>query len=264
MWRSAKLSGLDHHRVVAVNHRERHPQKRTNLETEHTSKEDSRLPGFRPVHSLDRFNHLDDHTSSKMHPGANLRLLRKLISPQTVADGLGASSVESFWIAASYLLSSAGCQPVVASLADICNRLPVFLASVLLFTAGSILCSVCSNVEQMLAGRTIQGIGGGGILSMNLIILSDQIPLRERPRYQGLIQLVFGLGTCLAPILGGALSSIGWRWSVQTSRVFCTILTPKQALLHQHSLLRGSACRCTDLCPESSSRGLKQSHAAIG
>lgn len=147
-----------------------------------------------------------------------------LTSLQTVAGGLGAGSIESFWIAASYLLASAACQPVVASLADICNRLPVFFASVLLFTAGSILCSVSNDVEQMLAGRTIQGIGGGGILSMNLIILSDQIPLRERPKYQGLIQLVFGLGTCLAPILGGALSSVGWRWSVQSSRVCCTML----------------------------------------
>lgn len=129
-----------------------------------------------------------------------------------MANALKADSVESFWIAASYLLASAACQPVVAPLADICNRLPVFLSSVLLFTVGSILCSISKNVEQMLAGRTIQGIGGGGIMSMNLIMLSDQIPLRERPKFQGLIQIVFGLGTCLAPILGGALVQRGWRW----------------------------------------------------
>ena len=48
--------------------------------------------------------------------------------------------------------------------------------------------------------------------SLNLIILADLIPLRERSKYLGLIQLVFRLGTCLAPILGALLAERDWRW----------------------------------------------------
>lgn len=129
-----------------------------------------------------------------------------------MAGALGANSNESFWIAASYLLASACCQPLMSTVADLCGRMPVSLAAVLLFTVGSTICSVASTVSQMLVGRTIQGVGGGGMTSLNLIILADLIPLRERSKYLGLIQLVFGLGTCLAPILGALLAERDWRW----------------------------------------------------
>jgi hypothetical protein len=138
--------------------------------------------------------------------------LLMLMTTQTVASALGANSNESFWIAASYLLASASCQPVMATMADLCGRMAVSSAAVLLFTIGSVICSVASTVSQMLIGRTIQGIGGGGMTSLNLIILADLIPLRERSRYLGFIQLIFGLGTCLAPILGALLAERDWRW----------------------------------------------------
>ncbi|KAM0714679.1 hypothetical protein Q7P37_009781 [Cladosporium fusiforme] len=128
-----------------------------------------------------------------------------------VAKALKANSMESFWIVASYLLASAVCQPVTAAMADLCGRLFVSMSAVVLFSVGSVICSIANNVEQMLVGRSIQGLGGGGIMSMNLILLADLIPLPQRPKYQGLIQLVFGLGTALAPILGGALAEHDWR-----------------------------------------------------
>lgn len=100
----------------------------------------------------------------------------------------------------------------MGAIADLCGRLVTSCTAILLFTIGSVVCSVATTVNHMLIGRTIQGIGGGGIMSLNLIVLSDLIPLRERSKYIGLVQLVFGLGTCLAPILGALLAEKNWRW----------------------------------------------------
>lgn len=100
----------------------------------------------------------------------------------------------------------------MAALAEAFGRQAMFLGSVGVFTVGSIACATAPSVVTMLAGRTIQGIGGGGIISVNLIILSDFVPLRQRSKYQGLIQLVFALGTNIAPIIGGAVVDSSWRW----------------------------------------------------
>jgi MFS family permease len=100
----------------------------------------------------------------------------------------------------------------MAALADIFGRQLMFFGSVAFFTIGSIICATAPTVPAMLAGRTIQGVGGGGILSVNLIILSDLVPLLQRSTYQGYIQLVFSFGTFLAPIIGGFLIKTQWRW----------------------------------------------------
>lgn len=86
----------------------------------------------------------------------------------TVAKALNASAVEAFWIVASYLLANAVVQPLMAAFADIFGRRSTFFASLLIFTTGTIVCCTAHSVAQMLAGRTIQGVGGGGILSVNL------------------------------------------------------------------------------------------------
>lgn len=68
---------------------------------------------------------------------------------------------------------------------------------------------------MMIAGRTIQGIGGGGINVMIDMIVSDMVPLRERGNFMGMIFAVFSIGTSLGPFIGGALvQHSSWRWVV--------------------------------------------------
>ncbi|KAK5117768.1 hypothetical protein LTR85_008743 [Meristemomyces frigidus] len=141
----------------------------------------------------------------------------------TVAKALDANAVKAFWIVASYLLANAVVQPLMAAFADIFGRRSTFFASLLIFTTGTIVCCTAHNVAQMLAGRTIQGIGGGGILSVNLIILSDLIPLRQRSKYVGLIQLINSLAINLGPVVGGALIKSSWRWVFYINFPFCGI-----------------------------------------
>jgi MFS family permease len=129
-----------------------------------------------------------------------------------VAIALNTHATGAFWIASSYLLANAVVQPIMAALADIFGRRSVTFSALSIFTIGSVICCVANDLTTMLVGRTVQGIGGGGILAVNLIIISDLVPLRVRPKYLSIIQLVVSIGFIIAPIIGGALIKVAnWR-----------------------------------------------------
>jgi MFS family permease len=94
-------------------------------------------------------------------------------------------------------------QPFLVSLSDIFGRRQSLFMSVLFFTVGTIICCVASNFVHLLAGRSIQGIGGGGSLSIGLVIMTDIVPLRQRPTYNGIIQIAWAVGTSTGPLIGG-------------------------------------------------------------
>lgn len=102
---------------------------------------------------------------------------------QIIADSVHASSVEALWVGTSYFLSSAIFQPLVASYSHIFGRKPLILSSLVFFLIGTIICSVAKNAAALLAGRVVQGSGGGGIIAMVDILISDLIPLRQRAAY---------------------------------------------------------------------------------
>ncbi|KAJ4546978.1 hypothetical protein HRR77_004518 [Exophiala dermatitidis] len=102
--------------------------------------------------------------------------------------------------------------PFIASLSDILGRPRCLLASIVTFTIGTILCAAARTITVMLVGRCVQGIGGGGIIILSLVIFSDIVPLRSRPRYVGIIQGAWAIGTCIGPIVGGGLATPSpWR-----------------------------------------------------
>lgn len=111
--------------------------------------------------------------------------------------------------------------PLLASLSDIFGR-PITLAfSVSIFTIGSIVCATSPNIGQLLAGRAVQGIGGGGIVVISLVTFTDIVPLRFRPKWYGTVQGAWSLGTCVGPIMGGAVVNSTWRWVFYVMFPFC-------------------------------------------
>lgn len=73
-------------------------------------------------------------------------------------------------------------------------------------------------MATILAGRVIQGVGGGGLMPLAMIIVTDLVPLRQRPKYGAIVQASMALGTILGPLIGGCFaehtsSSTGWRWA---------------------------------------------------
>jgi EmrB/QacA subfamily drug resistance transporter len=144
-----------------------------------------------------------------------------------MAKELNAPSLIVFWAGTSFLLSSTVFQPVAGSLSHIFGRRPVILACMLLFTVGSIIAAVAKSFTVVIVGRAIQGIGGGGIINLTEIILSDLVPLRERGKWFSLISAMWAVGTVFGPLLGGGFAqNVNWTWIFWINLPFIGVATP--------------------------------------
>lgn len=116
------------------------------------------------------------------------------------------------WIGGAYLLSKAAVMPIWAKLSDIWGRKPIMLASILLFFVSSIDCAIAHTMTALILGRAIQGIGGGGLQQLTIIIITDIFSLRQRSLYLALVEVMWAVAGGIGPVLGGLLASSSWRW----------------------------------------------------
>ncbi|KAF1942706.1 MFS general substrate transporter [Clathrospora elynae] len=102
--------------------------------------------------------------------------------------------------------------PLFGQLANVFGRRLPFIGATVLFALGSVIAGGASNVGMLIAGRTIQGVGAGGIYVLLDIVCCDLVPLRERGKYLGLMFSWSGLAAGMGPVLRGALAEANWRW----------------------------------------------------
>lgn len=87
------------------------------------------------------------------------------------------------------------------------------ISIVAIFALGSGISGGASSTRMLIAGRAVQGIGGGGIILMIELIVCDLVPLRDRGRFMGVIFALFSIGASMGPFIGGAIAQHAtWRW----------------------------------------------------
>jgi EmrB/QacA subfamily drug resistance transporter len=131
--------------------------------------------------------------------------------PKIAQDLNGLSKLS--WVATAYLLTSAVVTPLYGKISDMFGRKKLFMVAITIFLIGSALCGLSQNMDQLIFFRGLQGIGGGGLMTMILTIVGDVVPPRQRGRYQGYFGAVFGISSVVGPLLGGYLTdNLSWRW----------------------------------------------------
>jgi EmrB/QacA subfamily drug resistance transporter len=110
------------------------------------------------------------------------------------------------WVVTTYLLTSTAVTPLYGKISDIIGRRVTLLVAIGIFVLGSILCALAPTMLALILARALQGLGGGGLISLAQTIIADIVSPKERPRYQGYIAGVFATSSVAGPALGGFMA----------------------------------------------------------
>ena len=118
------------------------------------------------------------------------------------------------WVNTAFVLSATVVMPAYGVLGDRLGRRRVFVVALAIFVAGSVVGGLAPTIPVLVAGRAIQGLGGGGLLILIQAIVADVVPARERAPYLTAIDAVFAVAAVSGPVVGGWLAeTAGWRWA---------------------------------------------------
>lgn len=128
-----------------------------------------------------------------------------------IAASLG--SVERVsWVVVGYLIAGTIAAPVYGQLRDVYGGKRMMYVALGIFLAASLLCAAATSIEMLALARVLQGLGGGGLMTLSQALIGETIPPRERPRYQGYLAGVMVTSSTFGPVAGGYLTyHFGWR-----------------------------------------------------
>jgi len=117
------------------------------------------------------------------------------------------------WVGTSYLLASTISVPIFGRLSDLVSSRSLLLWAIGIFLVGSALSGLSGSMDQLIAFRAIQGVGGGALFAVATTTIGLLFSPRERGRYQGLFGAVFAVASVIGPWLGGLLTDhLSWHW----------------------------------------------------
>ncbi len=141
------------------------------------------------------------------------------ILPRIVQDlQINTADIDRYiWIVNAYLLAYVVAIPVVGRISDLTGRRVAFTLALLVFVAGSLWCAAAHSLGWLIAGRAIQGAGGGALLPITMALVGDVLPPARRAAALGLVGAIDTLGWVLGPLWGALIvssevSAEPWRW----------------------------------------------------
>ncbi|GAB3803023.1 hypothetical protein GCM10028798_21220 [Humibacter antri] len=121
------------------------------------------------------------------------------------------------WLVTAYALASTVVQPLYGKLADSFGVRPVMIATLTVFLAGSLLCGLAQSMQELVLFRALQGLGGGGLMSVTMVLIgqlrADSGEANAGGGSNAIAAAMVGLGIVLGPLVGGLLvNALGWPW----------------------------------------------------
>ncbi|KAH7325592.1 major facilitator superfamily domain-containing protein [Stachybotrys elegans] len=132
------------------------------------------------------------------------------------------------WLSVGFLLGGEAAVLSFGKLYGLFDAKWIYIISAVIFNVGSAVCGAAPNLDALIVGRVIAGLGGNGMYLGVINLLSVNTTDRERPGYLGLNGLVWGVGTVLGPVVGGgfAESSATWRWAFYLNLCVAAVCAP--------------------------------------
>lgn len=131
----------------------------------------------------------------------------------TIVGELGGVN-HMLWVTTAYVLAATVTMPLYGKMGDLIGRKGLFIGALVLFVVGSVVCGLTDSMGGLVAGRAVQGLGGGGLMILSQAIVADVIPPRDRALYLSIMGVAYAVPMLVGPLLGGLFAdTIGWRWA---------------------------------------------------
>jgi EmrB/QacA subfamily drug resistance transporter len=131
----------------------------------------------------------------------------------TIVRELGGAD-RSSWVFSAFLFASTVVIPVYGKLADRWGVRPLLLTAAGLFIAGSLACGVAPTMDTLIAARALQGLGGGGLMTLTVLAVSALAAPEERSARMARLGAAYGLATMAGPLAGAFVTEhLSWRWT---------------------------------------------------
>jgi MFS family permease len=158
----------------------------------------------------------------------------------TVVANVQPKVVETFghvslvpWLGVSFALASAATTLIWSKAYGTFSAKKLYIGSTVVFMGASALCGGAPDINSFIVGRAIAGAGGCGMYMGLLTLMSVTTDNIERPKYLSLTGFIWGVGTVLGPVVGGALgdSKATWRWAFYLNLLVGAVVAPIYILL---------------------------------